>query len=759
MFAFDSDSKKESPGKKPPQAEAAPKRHRHPAFAASSSAQAGLSTESIHAHEVAHEGRQPHGTGGTPLEAPARAEMESRFGHPFGHVRIHDDLSSGLRADRAGARAFTEKANIHFADGFDARRPDDQALLAHELAHVVQGDRAAQDPAAPMSSRASLEREARSAAGAPTPAIFGRAASSEVLHQDEPEEEEDLGTPTFGNIYNEEPDPARRYKLQYDPARGKWYEIIPGRERTRRRASGWYDYVIQDGVIWGVKGRGPVGRDLPGHTEAARGGRVTFAGQIKFSSRSGQVTHWDNASGHYVPTAAVAQRIARAHGLPEDLFDPVTPQVRPPTGRVQLPVYQPVTRPNPRVAIVPILPRAGGAGSRGGGRGPGGGGGFRAGAAAAGASLAEGIAGMAISSWLEDYFADWKAEGFREFHAGALKNANPKIQAAIDANLEEIQAAQDAGRFVSVRVVTEIGTVDHRDESGVGVGVVPHDARVVDIRIIYEGETVPEYDPDNSWAGDVIRGIFGMDLKYETDRFELDGTDLDVRRRLEMIKNVEAEMGSRSTELEELILRSLAGGSFSLDTLREYSEYRSELAHVDPATDAMYDRNGVEYWGGMLELFDSPISEVIIRAKIKDLSLSGLRAYAEQQRADAGQSGDAGAGAQRHAYWSDVIEQIDAPLDERQAQERWDYLWSRGAPPEVAAEQRNVVIALEAQIAGGEQRLAELRDLDARTPEERQANEPAHPPWAELHALEEKLKRAREDLGVERRLLKDYQRK
>jgi hypothetical protein len=747
MFAFDSDSKKASHGKKPPEPEAAPKRHRHHALAESSIAQPGFTTEALHSHEVAHAQQQPHGTGGMPLEAPARAQMESRFGHRFGHVRIHDDLSSGLEADRAGARAFTENANIHFGEGFDARRPDDQALLTHELAHVVQGDRAALDPAAPASPRASLEREARDAVGAQTPAIFGRAASSEVLHEDE--EEDDLGTPTFGNIYGDSPDPARRYKLEYDPARGKWYEIIPGRERTKRRASGWYDFVIQDGVIWGVKGRGPVGRDLPGHTEAARGGRVSFAGQIKFTSRSGQVTYWDNASGHYVPTATAAPSIARATRLPEGLFERAK---RPSMGPVQLPVFQPRT--NLRATTVPILPKTGFSGSGGGGAR---GGGMRGAAVAAGASFFESLALMAINSWMGDYFEDWRANAFREFHADALKDANPKIKAVVEANLEEIQAAQDAGRFVSVRVVTQIGTVDHKDESGVGVGVVPHNSKVVDIKIIYEGENVPAYDPDHSLAGDLIRALFGFDLKYETDRFELEGTDTDVRSRLEMIKNVETEMGPRSTEFEEMILRSLAGGSLSLDTLREYSQYRSELAHVEPWTDSMYKRNGVEYWGGMLELFDAPISDVIIRAKIKDLSLAGLRAYAEQQREDAGQSGDAGAGAQRHAYWSDIIEQIDAPLDERYAVDRWRYMWSKGAPPEVLAEQRDVVIALEAQITSAEERLTQLQDVDARTPAERAAGEPAHPPWAEIQALREKLKRAREDLGVERRLLKDYQ--
>lgn len=62
--------------------------------------------------------------------------MEGRFGHSFADVRVHAD--SGAAA-ALGARAFTVGSDVAFARGeFAPRSADGRALLAHELAHVVQ---------------------------------------------------------------------------------------------------------------------------------------------------------------------------------------------------------------------------------------------------------------------------------------------------------------------------------------------------------------------------------------------------------------------------------------------------------------------------------------------------------------------------------------------------------------------------------------------------------------------------------------------
>jgi hypothetical protein len=75
-----------------------------------------------------------HGAG-QPLPAPTQAAMGHFFGHDFAQVRVHE----GAAARRVGALAFTRGADIFFRPGlYNPHSRDGQALLGHELAHVVQ---------------------------------------------------------------------------------------------------------------------------------------------------------------------------------------------------------------------------------------------------------------------------------------------------------------------------------------------------------------------------------------------------------------------------------------------------------------------------------------------------------------------------------------------------------------------------------------------------------------------------------------------
>lgn len=79
------------------------------------------------------------GGGGRPLAQPVREFFEPRFGHGFGDVRVHTDARAARSARSLGALAYTVGADVVFAEGQYA--PETQAgraLLAHELAHVVQ---------------------------------------------------------------------------------------------------------------------------------------------------------------------------------------------------------------------------------------------------------------------------------------------------------------------------------------------------------------------------------------------------------------------------------------------------------------------------------------------------------------------------------------------------------------------------------------------------------------------------------------------
>lgn len=76
---------------------------------------------------------------GRPLDGATRQDMESRFGHDFSQVRVHDGSAAAQSAHDVRAAAYTVGRDIVFGAGRLA--PETNAgrrLLAHELAHVVQ---------------------------------------------------------------------------------------------------------------------------------------------------------------------------------------------------------------------------------------------------------------------------------------------------------------------------------------------------------------------------------------------------------------------------------------------------------------------------------------------------------------------------------------------------------------------------------------------------------------------------------------------
>jgi len=78
-------------------------------------------------------------TAGRPLDADTRADMESRLGHDFGDVRVHDDQAAHDSARSVNAHAYTVGSDIVFQrDRYDPGSSDGRTMLAHELTHVVQ---------------------------------------------------------------------------------------------------------------------------------------------------------------------------------------------------------------------------------------------------------------------------------------------------------------------------------------------------------------------------------------------------------------------------------------------------------------------------------------------------------------------------------------------------------------------------------------------------------------------------------------------
>ena len=76
---------------------------------------------------------------GQPLNTPARAFMESRFGYDFRQVRVHTDKKAAASTKAMGALAYTYGSDVVFGAGqYSPHTYEGGRLLAHELAHVVQ---------------------------------------------------------------------------------------------------------------------------------------------------------------------------------------------------------------------------------------------------------------------------------------------------------------------------------------------------------------------------------------------------------------------------------------------------------------------------------------------------------------------------------------------------------------------------------------------------------------------------------------------
>ena len=112
---------------------------------------------------------------GHPLDGSANSRMSAAFGHDFSNVRVHTGAQAAGLSDQLNARAFTIGSDIAFGAGeYQPGTMIGDALLAHELAHVVQqqGGEAAISSKGEESST-SLEEEADVAAEEVVISIWG----------------------------------------------------------------------------------------------------------------------------------------------------------------------------------------------------------------------------------------------------------------------------------------------------------------------------------------------------------------------------------------------------------------------------------------------------------------------------------------------------------------------------------------------------------------------------------------------------------
>ena len=82
------------------------------------------------------------GGAGAQLGGETKSRMERTIGADLSGVRVHTGGESADAADELGARAFTVGSDVHFNRGeFAPGSKEGDRLLAHELTHVVQGQK------------------------------------------------------------------------------------------------------------------------------------------------------------------------------------------------------------------------------------------------------------------------------------------------------------------------------------------------------------------------------------------------------------------------------------------------------------------------------------------------------------------------------------------------------------------------------------------------------------------------------------------
>lgn len=99
---------------------------------------------------------------GQPLDTEARKFMESRFGHDFSSVRVHNDTQAAESTRGLHALGYTVGRHIIFGAGqYSPRTPAGRRLLAHELTHVLQQEAPPSLPA--VSEQRPAEAQSRGA--------------------------------------------------------------------------------------------------------------------------------------------------------------------------------------------------------------------------------------------------------------------------------------------------------------------------------------------------------------------------------------------------------------------------------------------------------------------------------------------------------------------------------------------------------------------------------------------------------------------
>ena len=131
---------------------------------------------------------------GEAIGSALRARMEGAFGTSFAAVRVHTDGTAARLSNELNARAFAVGPHVAFGGGeFQPGTLAGDALIAHELAHVVQQGQggtgaplAAHDGGQAGASSSALEHDADVSAAGAAASLWGAGSFSELRRQARP---------------------------------------------------------------------------------------------------------------------------------------------------------------------------------------------------------------------------------------------------------------------------------------------------------------------------------------------------------------------------------------------------------------------------------------------------------------------------------------------------------------------------------------------------------------------------------------------
>jgi hypothetical protein len=104
--------------------------------------------------EEKEEGKDEAADAGQPLPEKLQQEMSKALSADFAGIKIHTDEKAAQLAKKMGARAFTQGADIYFADSaYNPDSPEGKELITHELTHAVQNGAAPKVEAPPHDTK------------------------------------------------------------------------------------------------------------------------------------------------------------------------------------------------------------------------------------------------------------------------------------------------------------------------------------------------------------------------------------------------------------------------------------------------------------------------------------------------------------------------------------------------------------------------------------------------------------------------------